>query len=553
MSGGLKNDSHPGVAIIGTGYWGKNLVRVFDQLGVLVAVCDSAPGQLARLVLSDGVRRCHSVESILAEPSVNAVVIATPAATHYELARSALAAGKDVLVEKPMALKKAQAQELVDLANRQDRILMVGHILRYHPAVLKLQAMIEAGELGRIEYIYASRLNMGKLRTEENILWSFAPHDISVILGLMGEQPVAVSAHGAAFLQRDVSDVTLTTIEFANGIRAYLFVSWLHPFKEQRLVVVGSEQMTVFEDSRPDEKLVCYPHRVEWHRGKIPVAVKGEPRVLDFPEAEPLRLECEHFLESVATRIPPRTDGAEGVRVVEVLNAAEESLRRNGRVVVLTDSSKNKVVKSEPTLTSGVEPASRCFIHPTAVVDQGVQIGAGTKIWHFSHIAKNCRIGRNCTFGQNVFVAEGVTVGDNCKVQNNVSLYKGVVLEAGVFCGPSCVFTNVIDPRAFIEKKAEFRPTLVKEGASIGANATVVCGHTLGRYCLIGAGAVVTSDVPDYALMMGVPARQHGWVCKCGKRLQLEDGRAYCQCGSEYWLQGNRLRPVSELVTQLEG
>ncbi|MBM3315433.1 Gfo/Idh/MocA family oxidoreductase, partial [candidate division WOR-3 bacterium] len=323
------------VAVIGTGYWGKNLVRVFDNLGALHTVCDIDPGRTRGLEVSDGVRRSSDITEVLGSPEVSGVVIATPAATHFELARAALEAGKDVFVEKPLALDAKQGRELVELAEAGARVLMVGHVLRYHPAVLRLGAMIEAGEIGRVEYIYSNRLNIGKLRTEENILWSFAPHDVSVMLALVGERPVAVSSHGEAFLQRNVSDVTLTSVEFPAGIKAHTFVSWLHPFKEQRLVVVGSEQMAVFEDSRPTEKLVCYPHRVEWHSGRIPVAVKGDRRVVEVEAAEPLRVECEHFLESLDTRVPPRTDGWEGLRVLEVLNAAEQSLRRGGRVVPL--------------------------------------------------------------------------------------------------------------------------------------------------------------------------------------------------------------------------
>ena len=593
------------VAVVGTGYWGKNLVRVFDKLGALYAVCDPFPGRLNSLGLSDSVRRYSGLDEVLADPAVASVVVATPAATHYEVCRAALEAGRDVFVEKPLALEVEQGEELVALAEERNRVLMVGHILRYHPAVLKLGEMIEAGSLGRVEYVYSNRLNMGKLRTEENILWSFAPHDISVILALLGEQPLSVSSHGEAFLQRNISDVTLTSIEFPNNVKAHTFVSWLHPFKEQRLVVVGSEQMAVFEDTSPTEKLVTYPHKVEWHAGKIPVAVKGERQVVAIPASEPLQVECEHFLECCLDRIPARTDGREGLSVLRVLAAAEESLRQGGRMVnvarpggnghgtvhqtkseVRSQDSELRIAEgaqrlanaagegmvtliAAPTATrtsAAVRAKSDCrlqiadcrsaeaelgqqtraFVHPTAVVDAGVVIGDGTKVWHWSHVSKNTSIGRNNVFGQNVFVADNVKTGDNCKVQNNVSLYKGVVLEDDVFCGPSCVFTNVIDPRAFIEKKAEFKSTLVKRGASVGANATVVCGNTLGRYCLIGSGAVVTHDVPDYALMLGVPARRQGWVCKCGARLQFNGARTACKCGNEYELSDGTVRPVME-------
>jgi len=430
----------------------------------------------------------------------------------------------------------------------------------------------------------------------------------------MGEQPVAVSSHGEAFLQRNISDVTLTSIEFPNNVKAHTFVSWLHPFKEQRLVVVGSEQMAVFEDSNPTDKLVAYAHRVEWHNGRIPVAVKGERRVVPIAADEPLKVECEHFLDCCLNRIPPRTDGHEGLDVLRVLAAAEQSLRAGGRMVVIpqpANGHRHKAVagrvlaravaeevavaahtgatsrtdapefvrsdlarggrpprqQSLPTQGSRCEPGqaprpesmttvhaapaaprvASTFVHPTAIVDPAAEIGAGTKVWHYTHISNGCHIGPGNVFGQNVFVADNVRTGSGCKVQNNVSLYKGVELEDDVFCGPSCVFTNVIDPRAFIEKKSEFKPTRVRRGASIGANATVVCGNTLGRYCLIGSGAVVTRDVPDYALMTGVPARRRSWVCKCGARLAFNGSRATCaKCGNEYELADGDVRPLRE-------
>lgn len=175
------------------------------------------------------------------------------------------------------------------------------------------------------------------------------------------------------------------------------------------------------------------------------------------------------------------------------------------------------------------------FVHSSSYIDENCEIGEETKIWHFSHIMKDCKIGRNCNIGQNVVVSPGVVLGDGCKVQNNVSIYTGVVCEDGVFLGPSCVFTNVINPRAFIERKTEYRKTTVKKGASIGANATIVCGHDIGRYALVGAGSVVTKDVPDYALVYGCPAEIRGWVCQCGERLRFPRDRAVCPaCGKKY-------------------
>lgn len=183
------------------------------------------------------------------------------------------------------------------------------------------------------------------------------------------------------------------------------------------------------------------------------------------------------------------------------------------------------------------------YIHPTAIIDPDCQIGDGTKIWHFSHLMSHCKIGKNCNLGQNVFVAEGVTIGDHVKVQNNVSIYAGVEVEDDVFLGPSMVFTNVLNPRSFIERKSEFKKTIVRKGATIGANATIVCGNSIGRYALVGAGAVVTKPVPDYALMVGNPAVQIGWVSECGHTLTFdEQGRAVCpESGQQYQLEQNKL------------
>ncbi|MHB1657609.1 MAG: acyltransferase [Burkholderiales bacterium] len=189
------------------------------------------------------------------------------------------------------------------------------------------------------------------------------------------------------------------------------------------------------------------------------------------------------------------------------------------------------------------------FIHESSYADEPVNIGKGTKIWHFSHILPNTEIGENCVIGQSCVIGPDVKIGNVCKIQNNVSVYKGVELEDGVFCGPSCVFTNVYNPRAFIERKSEFRPTLLKKGATIGANSTVICGNTIGRYAMIGAGAVVAKDVPDYALMVGVPARQIGWVCKCGATLKFNDNYAVCSyCGSEYRLENGKFIIIKEKV-----
>ena len=313
------------VAVTGMGAWGKNLVRNFHALGALGVICDSEASReaTAREQYPD-VLFVTDYERVLADDTIQAVVIAAPAAAHHSMARAALEAGKDVFVEKPLALDPGQGKELVDVARRTGRLLMVGHILRYHPAVVKLDELIRSGELGRLQYLYSNRLNMGTIRSEENILWSFAPHDISVMLALLGEEPCQVTCEGSAFLSRNVADVTMSQFVFPSGVRAHIFVSWLHPLKEQRLVVVGSEKMAVFNDMA-EHKLILFPNRIRW-QNRRPSAVKAESMPVLIEDAEPLRTECAHFLECVATRRQPRSDGAEGLRVLNVLEACQRAL-----------------------------------------------------------------------------------------------------------------------------------------------------------------------------------------------------------------------------------
>ncbi|MEM3112416.1 MAG: Gfo/Idh/MocA family oxidoreductase [Candidatus Anstonellales archaeon] len=521
------------IAQIGLGYWGKNVLRVLHDLGVLHTACDNNPSVIKEYQEKyPDINFITSFDEILNQSEIRAVVISAPAVMHYELTKASLLSGKDVFVEKPLALNIEQAKELIELAEKNNNILMVGHILQYHPVVKKMKELISSGKLGKIQYVYSNRLNIGKLRTEENILWSFAPHDISLILMLTGEEPVKVSAFGGDYLNKGIYDTTLTTLEFKNGIKGHIFVSWLHPYKEQKLIVVGSKAMLVFDDVSK-EKLFLYPHKIEWKDGKIPIAEKAECEVIPVDSGEPLMLEMRHFVECVLERKRPITDGYEGLRVLRVLDAAERALRFSCSYPISGQS----IYSTHKTV----------YIHESAYIDENVEIGEGTKIWHFSHILKNSKIGKHCIIGQNVVIGPEVTIGDRCKIQNNVSVYKGVTIEDEVFCGPSCVFTNVYNPRAFIERKHEFRPTVVKKGATIGANATIVCGVTIGRYAMVGAGAVVKNDVPDYAIVVGVPARQIGWACKCGTTLRFNESTAFCEyCGNEYKIEGNVLKVVKE-------
>jgi UDP-2-acetamido-3-amino-2,3-dideoxy-glucuronate N-acetyltransferase len=333
------------IAVVGAGYWGVNLIRVFHQLGVLDRVCDSQPARLAQLAANyPGIEVESSLDTVLNNRGIDGVVIATPAEAHFDLARRALEAGKDVFVEKPLALHCEDAERLIALAEQKQRILMVGHLLEFHPAITRLQELVEQGELGRLEYIYSNRLNLGKVRREENALWSFAPHDISVILLLLKQLPIQVTATGGTYLQPNIADVTVSTMLFDRGVRAHLFVSWLHPHKEQKLVVVGQNRMAVFDDVRKTDKLQLFDKKIDLVNGQF-VVEKPTPETVPISTGEPLVLECQHFLDCIQNRRTPKTDGADALRVLKVLEASQRSLSMNGEPVQLEPHRSLEVVR----------------------------------------------------------------------------------------------------------------------------------------------------------------------------------------------------------------
>lgn len=319
--------SQPRIAHVGCGYWGKNLARNFAELGALEAIVDGHPETAERISAATGAR-IATLEEVLADPAIDAISFATPAETHFELALRALESGKHVYVEKPVALAPQDAEKLIEVAARHDRRLMVGHLLQYHPIFRKMRELVRSGAIGDLGYVYSNRMSLGKFRIEENVLWSFAPHDVSMLLSLVDSDCVGVSAQGAAIVTPGIEDWALVQLRFANGLKGHIQTSWLHPFKEQRLVAIGSEGMLVFEDSAPEwnDKLRLYRHQID-QSGPVPVpqAATGEAIVVE--KSEPLRNECQHFLDCVASGATPLTDGAEGLAVLNVLNRASDALR----------------------------------------------------------------------------------------------------------------------------------------------------------------------------------------------------------------------------------
>ena len=513
------------ICVVGAGRWGMNHIRTLDRLGYLAGIVES--DEQTHQSLADqypSVALWKNIREAM-DGGYDGFTVATPAATHFDIAQFLIEQGKHVLVEKPITLTAGAARDLQDLAEERGVNLMVGHLMLFHPAIRKMKELIDGGTIGRLQYIYSNRLNLGTVRQEENILWSFAPHDISIFQHFTGSFPREIVSRGGMFLQPHIHDSSMTVLAYPDHCVGHIFVSWLHPFKEHRIVVIGSKGMLSYEDSSQDRNILFYEKGIDWVQGE-PIKHEGPTDIIPYEKIPPLDEELNYFADHLDGSPIGLADGRNGVEVLEILEAATESLLGT-RQAAFSQSVK------------GDAAGRNWFAHDSACIDEGVSIGSGTKIWHFSHILSGTVIGDGCNIGQNVVIGPDVTVGKGCKIQNNVCVYKGVTLEDDVFCGPSMVFTNVVNPRAEIRRMDEIGETLVRQGATIGANATIVCGATIGKYAFIGAGAVVTGNVPDYALMMGNPARRKGWMCRCGVR--LTDSLTCPACGLRYELQDDRL------------
>ena len=324
------------VAVAGLGYWGPNLARNFDRLpgAELRWLCDGDDGARERAVAAfPDTPMTGDFEELLADPELDAVAIATPVTTHSDLAQRVLGAGKHCFVEKPLAQNSADAEQLVDAADAAGRVLMVGHLLEYHPGLEMLGDIAAAGDLGDIHYVYGNRLNLGKLRAEENALWSLGAHDVSVLLRLAGEEPYECTAVGESYMREGVEDVVFCFMRFPSGLAAHLHLSWLDPHKERRFTVVGSKKMATFDDMDVERKLTIYDKGFDEDFSSYGeyIARSGEITSPRVPNEEPLRIECRHFIDCVRDGSVPRSDGASGLRVVRVLEQLQHSLDESRR------------------------------------------------------------------------------------------------------------------------------------------------------------------------------------------------------------------------------
>jgi len=502
------------ICVVGAGRWGRNHIKTLHEIGCLAGIVEADSDTRNEFQKKyPGIKTFATIKDAIKE-KFDGFTVATPAETHFDIAKFIISHKKHILVEKPITLKASEARHLKELAKVNGVNLMVGHLLLFHPAIRKMKELIEKGKIGKLEYIYSNRLNLGAVRTEENILWSFAPHDISIFQYFIGKLPIEIVSRGGAFLQPHIHDSSMTVLTYPDNIVGHIFVNWLHPFKEHRIVVIGSKGMFSYEDSSNEKNILFYEKGIDWIKGE-PIKRDGPTEIIPYDKNMPLTEELRYFAAHTNGAPVEIADAQNGVEVLEILEKATESLLTGGGTEV---GGRRSEVRGQDF-----------FAHETAVIDSDCNIGKGTKIWHFSHVLSNSTIGENCNIGQNVVIGPDVTIGKGCKIQNNVSVYKGVTLEDSVFCGPSMVFTNIYNPRAEIRKMDQVLPTLVKRGATLGANCTIVCGTTVGEYGFVGAGAVITRNAPDHALMLGNPARRVGWMCQCGERLTDDLDCLACQ------------------------
>lgn len=483
------------LGLIGGGYWGKNLIRVFNNLNILHSICEIDDNLIEKYKTDyPNIIITKSFDDLLQNDEINMICVSLPAQMHYDYGIKVLKAKKHLYMEKPITLNIDEAIILDNIANQNNLILMTGHILHYHQGIKKIKEILFDKQLGDIKYITCNRKSHGIYRTYENVLWSFGVHDISIVLSLCQgtfNNVKNLKCTGKSFITKDVYDIVNLSMEI-NDIYVNINVDWNSPYKEQKMSIVCSKGMILFDDVEKENKVKIFYNHIN-DISDHPIANKSHGTVCNLnPYISPLESECIHFIECCNTLQNPITHGKEAIEVLKVLKQCDKILNKN---------------------------MNNYFCHETSIINDGCLIKDDTKIWQWCHITKEAVIGKGCNIGQNCYISG--TLGDGCKVQNNVSVYKGIEAGNNVFFGPSCVLTNDINPRCEYSKNGEYIKTIIEDGVSIGANATIICGNKIGKYSLIGAGAVITKDVEPFSIMVGNPATKIGTINKSGDRTLL--------------------------------
>ncbi len=511
------------IAVIGCGSWGKKLFTAFYEVGFFPVICDVDEKKLNWYENHyPNLQTYHTAEKVLIDPSIEAVAIASPFENHFEFARKALLAGKHVYFERPLMVTADQREELGLLSREQKRVLTVAGVLKHYPVFSLLQEIVAKGELGNLKYIYASRLSAGEIGEDENILWSFSPHDVAMILGLSGELPEFVAATGANYFHKKIADLTTSYMKFPSGLRAHLFVSWLHPENNNKLVVVGDKKMAVFQDKKNScQKLYIYPHQISWeHEMHVPQKAKAE--IINIYQDELICEDIERFVSSVKEQRGAVNLDDEGEQVMEILNAGQLSINQNGDKVFLGAGRQFGIMSMPLPIIDAMQQGK--------MLADGVTLLDEEQTGDMDHeiICDEELVICNDTTGSFLPFYRLTKDGKGCKIRNNLSIIEDLLLESefeyedqNLKWFQSSVFLN--------QDRNDERQTVVKKGVTLGAGCTIARGTTIGEYAYIGAGAVVVNDVPPHALVVGSPAKIKGWVCRCGNRLRFSrDDKSCC-------------------------
>ncbi len=534
------------IAVIGCGKLAKELIKVFNELGVLKSVCDA---NISNLSCHDenlnNLQTSTSFDDILMDPSITGIVIAHPFENHGDLARKALIAKKHVYLCRPLVVVDETKKELLSLAKMHNRILMVGKNLSKYPAYTFLKEIVSSGELGTLKSIYSSRLSTGAIGHDENILWSFSPQYISMIIGLAGQMPEFVAATGANYYHSNMADLTSSFMHFPSGLRAHSFVSWLHSEKEQKLVLVGDKKIAVFHHKQtPGQKLYIYPHQISWDTN-IPVPQKTKADIVNIYPNELLHDDCQSFLNKITDQSTYAEISKEGEHVLEVLNASQLSANQDGKKIYLSRD-------QHPIKGYATSPVFDPLLMEDRVgkIITFVDIKKSLKpefmaSYQFQDDIQRASQENEVSFLPFQHLTED---GKGCRINNNISIYKDLILESELHNHSSQDFSTTHAEDSLTSARNDVQLTIIKKGATLGANCTIARGRTVGEYAYVGAGAVVLDDVPAHALVVGNPAKIKGWLCRCGNRLRFSrDDKSSCaSCLFRYIVEEDDILFVSD-------
>jgi UDP-2-acetamido-3-amino-2,3-dideoxy-glucuronate N-acetyltransferase len=494
---------HMNITVVGCGYWGKQHVRVLHELGHLHSICDTDSLSISSMISKYNVPG-FSWQAVLNNKEIDAIIIATPAPLHFNMAKEALKAGKHVLVEKPISFTKSDVLQLVKISTEKNCQLMAGHIILYHPAFIKMKSLINTGVIGELNYISSTRVNMANIRREDDVLWAFGPHDVALVLALAGNEVIDLKGHGGYNISTSHKNTSYIQMFFKKNIQADILLSWTYPYKKQELIAVGTEGAIVFNDIPSwEEKIKIYKDGSQWRRG-LEWNYKQE-EAIKIDQSEPLSCELNYFIDSITNKKKQKNEFIEVTEVLE--NAYLKRYQTLGKKVDMHAQTNDLSVVNE-----------LCF-SDTVRLGNELDIESGVNIGEYTAIGNEVNLKKNVSIGHHAILEDGVQVGDGTKISNYATICKNVVLQESVTIDSHVIFTESSTPICIRSKQI----TIVESGVKICAAAIIQSGIKIGKGAIIDIRAVVREDVKPFSFMRGNPAVIAGWVSKSGTIMDIEN------------------------------